>query len=75
MSQRLHIDTDILARLAESERTSRRRQKWIVLILVIAVAAGLGGILYGVSELGKSQPAKVAIDPAKLPPIRPGPAQ
>lgn len=74
MSQRLRIDTDTLARLAENESTQRRRQKWIVLILVIAVAVGLGGVIYVVSELGRSQPAKVVIDPAKLPPIRPGPA-
>ena len=75
MGERLHIDADTLARLGENERTRRRRQKVIVLILVIAVAVGLGGLLYGVAELGRSQSVKVAIDPAKLPPIRPGPAQ
>jgi hypothetical protein len=75
MSQRLHIDTDTLARLAANERAHRRQQKRIMVILAITVALGVGGVLYAVNELGKTQPAKVAIDPAKLPPIRPGPPQ
>ena len=73
MSQRLYVDPETLARLAESEREHRSRQLRAILILAISVLVGLGGIVYALNELGGAQPAKVVIDPAKLPPIRPGP--
>lgn len=74
MSQRLHIDPATLARLAANEHLHRRRQKRLALVLAIAVALGIGGLLYALDEWGQSQRAPVVeIDPAKLPPIRPGP--
>ena len=66
-----HDATHILAQ--ERERT--RKQRRAAIILFVAVALGLGAIAYGLSELARTQPAKVVIDPAKLPPIRPGPPQ
>ena len=50
----------------------RRRQARAIAILAVVVAAGIGGILYGLHELTRTQPPKVVVDPASLPAIRPG---
>lgn len=74
MSQRLHVDPATLAKLAANERAHRRVQKRLALVLAIAVILGIGGLLYALNEWGQSQRAPVVeVDPAKLPPIRPGP--
>jgi hypothetical protein len=64
-----------LLRIAAREHRDRSHQARNLAILAIAVAAGLGGITYALKEVARSQPqqAKVVIDPAQLPPIRPGP--
>ena len=65
---------EALLRLAAAEHQQRKRQIRFLIILAVSVAAGLGGITYAIKELGRSQqPDKVVIDPARLPPIRPGP--
>jgi hypothetical protein len=69
----LRLSEDILAGLAASERDYGRRQRRTVLILLTCIVVGLGVIVYALEEVAKTQPAKVVIDPAKLPPIRPGP--
>ena len=47
------------------------RQRWI---LAVAIVAGLGGIVYALKEMARSQPEKVQIEVSKLPPVRPGPS-
>ena len=64
-----------IAQILGQEQDRRRKQRRAAIILFVAVALGLGAIAYGLSELAGTQPAKVVIDPAKLPPIRPGPPQ
>ena len=64
-----HDITHILAQEQERQRKQRRA----AVILFVAIALGVGAIAYGLSEMARTQPAKVVIDPAKLPPIRPGP--
>ena len=71
----LHLSPEFVAKLAASERDHRRKQRRALVILVVSVAVGLGAIVYAVNEVARTQPAKVVIDPAKLPPIRPGPGQ
>ena len=71
----MHASPEQLAWLAEAHRDKRRRQIRTLLILAVAITLGLGGIVYALNELARTQPAKVVIDPAKLPPIRPGPAR
>jgi hypothetical protein len=71
----MHASPEILARLAAEQREHRRRQIRTLLVLAVAITLGLGGIVYALNELARTQPAKVVIDPAKLPPIRPGPAR
>jgi hypothetical protein len=73
MSKRLYLDQEILERLAADERKHRRQQVRYAVILAVSLALGAGAIVYALNELGKSQPEKVVIDPAKLPPIPPGP--
>jgi hypothetical protein len=69
----LRLSEDVLASLAASEREHGRRQRRTVLILLVCLVVGMGVIIYALEEVAKTQPAKVVIDPAKLPPIRPGP--
>lgn len=73
MSKRLYLDQEILERLAADERKHRRQQVRYAVILAVSLALGAGAIVYALNELGKGQPEKVVIDPAKLPPIPPGP--
>ena len=70
----MHASPEQLAWLAEAHHAKRRRQIRTLLILAVAITLGLGAIVYALNELARTQPAKVVIDPAKLPPIRPGPA-
>ena len=53
-----------------SRRTQRRLVVWI-LVGVLAVAAVVGYVIWRAGEKYGAKP--VVIDPAKLPPIRPGP--
>ena len=63
-----------LLELAADERLLRKRQVRNLAILVLAVLLGLGGLVYALKEVGRAnRPAAVAVDPAHLPPIRPGP--
>ena len=71
----LRINEEMLSSLAASEREHSRRQRRAILILVVCLVAGLGAIVYGLEQVAKTQPPRVVIDPAKLPPIRPGPPQ
>lgn len=65
---------DKLLRLAAAEHRQRKRHARTFAILAVSVAAALGGLLYGLKEVARtSQPTQVAVDPSKLPPIRPGP--
>jgi hypothetical protein len=57
------------------DHNRRRGQRRAAIILFVSIALGLGAITYVVKELSRDRPAKVVIDPAKLPPIRPGPPQ
>ena len=59
--------------LVNEEDLWRRRQVRNLVILALAVAVALGGLVYAVGEVARSQRAdKVVIDPKSLPPIRPG---
>jgi hypothetical protein len=70
----LRLSPDVIAKLAEGERQHRRQQFRALIILVVSLAVGVGLIVYALDQVAKTtQPAKVVIDPAKLPPIRPGP--
>ena len=62
-----------LAHIVAEERERRRKQRRAAVILFVSIALVLGTITYALTEMSRSQPAKVVIDPAKLPPIRPGP--
>lgn len=67
------MDKRLLA-LVDEEQRMRKRQLRNLLILALAVSFGLGGLLYALNEVAKAnRPAQVQIDPARLPPIRPGP--
>ena len=62
----------LVDRIEASEVTERRTQvKLLLAILVIALLVA-GGIVWGL-KTRQDQPVPVVIDPAKLPPIRPGP--
>ena len=52
------------------QRRAQRRTLAIILMVVAALAAGLGWVMYK-DVKGRKPPA--VIDPAKLPPIVPGP--
>jgi hypothetical protein len=69
----LRLDEDMLARLVASERDHGRRQRRALITLLVCLVLGLGFIVYALEQVAKTQPPKVVIDPAKLPPIRPGP--
>jgi hypothetical protein len=71
----LRLSEDALTSLAASEREHGRRQRRALLILLVCLVVGLGVIVFALEEVAKTQPPKVVIDPAKLPPIRPGPAR
>ena len=67
------MDKRFLAAVAD-ERLRRKRHARNVVILALAVLLGLGGLVYAVKEVARAnRPAQVVIDPARLPPIRPGP--
>ena len=67
------MDKHLLAIVADQQRM-RKRQARNLLILAVAVLLGLGGLAYALKEVARAnQPAKVVIDPARLPPIAPGP--
>jgi len=76
MDTHLHPGTpsDALLRLAAEEHQRRKHHVRVMLILAVSIAAVLGGIVYAIKDVARSQqPDKVVIDPARLPPIRPGP--
>jgi hypothetical protein len=60
--------------MAAQEHVRRKRQTRNLVVLALAVALALGGIVYAVKEFARSQQPvnKVVIDPSQLPPIRPG---
>ena len=64
-----------LLEFAAQEQVRRKNQARNLVILLVAVLLGLGGIVYALREIARSQPAvdQVAIDPSQLPAIRPGP--
>jgi hypothetical protein len=64
------MDKDLiaLARLADSENRRLGSQRRTLVILMVCVGLGLGVIAYALHEVVRSQPAKVVIDFAKLPP-------
>jgi hypothetical protein len=67
------MDKHLLA-FAADEQLMRKRQGRNLLVLAVAVVVGLGGLVYALKEVARAnQPAKVVIDPARLPPITPGP--
>ena len=68
------MDKRLLELVADGQ-LMRKRQVRNLLILALAVGLGLGGIVYALKEVGRANqpPAASAIDPARLPPIRPGP--
>jgi hypothetical protein len=66
-------DYGAVARLVEEEQSQRKRQMRNLVILAVAITAGMGGIVYALKEVARTQPPKVQIDVSKLPPIRPGP--
>lgn len=68
--QELHELAEKLAVVDEAHRRHQRR--WLAVILV-AAALAVAGIAAMVAEVQRTVPPPVAIDPAKLPPIRPGP--
>ena len=72
MSQRTPIaDIPGLAEKVEAARLAdRRRQRRYLAAIVAGVLLAGGALVYVVSEMGRSTPAKVVIDPAKLPPIQ-----
>jgi hypothetical protein len=55
------------------EQRQQKRHLRTFLILAVAVAVGLGGLVYALKEVARSQPDKVVVDPSRLPPIQPGP--
>lgn len=62
----------LVDKIEAGESTERRTQRrLLIVILVIALAVG-GGLLWGL-HFRQGKPTPVVIDPAKLPPIRPGP--
>jgi len=61
------------ARLVEEENERRRSQRRTLVILAVSIALGMGAVIYFVNEVARTQPAKVVIDPAKLPPVRANP--
>jgi len=71
----LRLSEELLADLAASERDRGRRERRALLVLLVILAVGLGAIAYALEEVARTQPAKVVIDPARLPAIRPGPQQ
>ena len=67
------MDKRLLALVADHQ-LARKRQRRNLAILALTVAAGLAGLLYAIGEVARSQQVtQSVIDPAKLPPIRPGP--
>ena len=67
------MDKHLLAIVAD-EQSMRKRQLRNLLVLAVAVLLGLGGLAYALKEVARAtQPAKVVIDPSRLPPIAPGP--
>ncbi len=75
MSIRSHnpITPEMAASIAAAEHDDRRRQKRLALIFSVIVAIGMGLVVYVMYEMARNEPPKVVIDPAKLPPIVPGP--
>jgi hypothetical protein len=56
------------------ETKAQRNQKRMLVALIIGVVVVVGGIVGTVVYVSQKQSGKpVVIDPAKLPPIRPGP--
>lgn len=75
IQRRMQDIPGLAEKVAEAKRADRRRQRtYIAAILAGALALG-GAILHSLNELGRGQAAKVVIDPAKLPPIQPGPGR
>jgi hypothetical protein len=63
-----------LLELVDDERHMRKRQWRNLCLLAVAVALGLGGLMYALKEVARTNPrSHVVIDPARLPPIHPGP--
>ena len=58
----------------QGERHTQRRVLVVLAVIVVALAAALGWAVYRDRD-GRGARAPVVIDPAKLPPIRPGPAR
>ncbi|MGZ5037407.1 MAG: hypothetical protein ACXWG1_16150 [Usitatibacter sp.] len=64
----------LVDRMEDIERTDQRAQRRLLLWIVLgglAVAIGLGLAVWHTASKNAGKP--VVIDPAKLPPIRPGP--
>ena len=60
--------------MAADDELARKRQWRNLAILAVAVILGLSGLLYALKEVARANQANhVVIDPARLPPIRPGP--
>lgn len=57
----------------EQESERRRKQRLALAILAASIAFGMGALVYAVKEVARTQPSKVVIDPAKLPPVRANP--
>ena len=56
----------------ESERRAQRRVFWVIAAIVVALCAALAWVVY---RDGRNARPPAVIDPAKLPPIRPGPSR
>ena len=70
----MRTDHETISRLASEEQSRQRHQGRNLAILAVAIVAGLGGIVYALKEMARSQPEKVQIEVSKLPPVRPGPS-
>ena len=63
-----------LLELIDDERHRRKRQWRNLSLLAVAMTLGLGGLVYALKEVARAnRPSHVVIDPARLPPIQPGP--
>ena len=71
------MDTNLrtIAHLAAEEDHRRRSQRRVLAVLGLCIALALGGLVYTVNELARTQAKPVPIDVSQLPPARAMPGQ
>lgn len=62
----------LVDRIEASESAERRTQRRLLIVILVIALVIAGGIAWGL-HARQGKPTAVVIDPAKLPPIRPGP--